>query len=156
MTFDSQKLLDQTGWRLLEALQADARLSFAQLGRRVGLSPPAVAERVRRMEEAGIITKYRAVVNPAKVGLSLRAIIALTTTPQQYPQAIALFKDLPAIQSCHHVTGNASFWIEAISPSIAELENLIEQLSRFGTTSTSIVLSSPIEKHTVTNTNRDA
>ncbi len=141
MTFDSEKLLDDTGWKLLQALQEDARLSFAELGRRVGLSPPAVAERVRRMEDAGIITGYRAQVNPEKIGLPLMALIALTTTPQQYPQVIALINDLPEVLECHHVTGSCSFSIKAIASSMSHLEGLIGQLSRYGQTSTSIVLS---------------
>ncbi|HEY9728704.1 MAG TPA: Lrp/AsnC family transcriptional regulator [Chroococcales cyanobacterium] len=141
MTFDSEKLLDDTGWQLLQALQQDARLSFAELGRRVELSPPAVAERVRRLEDAGIITRYRAEVNPEKVGLPLTAMIGLTTTPQQYPQVIALIKALPEVLECHHVTGNSSFSIKAIASSMSHLERLIEQLSRYGSTATSIVLS---------------
>lgn len=68
---DSQRLLDDTGWQILEELQGDARLSFSELGRRVGLSTPAVTQRVRRMEDAGIITGYRAVVDPATVGLGM-------------------------------------------------------------------------------------
>lgn len=104
MTFDSEKLLDDTSWQILQALQDDARLSFAELGRRVGLSPPAVAERVHKMEEAGIITGYRAQVNAQKIGLPLMAMIGLTTTPQQYPQIIALINDLTGgfgVSSCY-------------------------------------------------------
>ena len=139
MTFDSEKLLDDTSWQILQALQDDARLSFAELGRRVRLSPPAVAERVHKIEEAGIITGYRAQVNAQKIGLPLMAMIGLTTTPQQYPQIIALINDLPEVLECHHVTGNCSFSIKAIASSISHLESLIEQLSRFGQTATSIV-----------------
>jgi len=146
MSFDSEKLLDSTSWRILHALQEDARLSYAELGRRVGLSPPAVAERVRRMEEAGIITGYRVEIDATKIGLPLTALIAVTTTPQQYPQVIALMNDLPEIRSCHHVTGNSSFIVEANVSSISHLERLIEQLSHYGQTTTSIVLSSPIKK----------
>jgi Lrp/AsnC family leucine-responsive transcriptional regulator len=149
MTFDSEKLLDDTSWQILQALQDDARLSFAELGRRVGLSPPAVAERVHKMEEAGIITGYRAQVNAQKIGLPLMAMIGLTTTPQQYPQIIALINDLPEVLECHHVTGSCSFSIKAIASSISHLESLIEQLSRFGQTTTSIVLSSPIKERVI-------
>jgi len=150
MTFDSEKLLDATGWQLLQALQEDARLSFAQLGRQVGLSPPAVAERIRRMEDAGVITGYRVEINAEKIGLPLAALIALTTTPQQYPHVIALMNDLPEIRSCHHITGSSSFIIEANASSIPHLEKLIEQLSRYGQTATSIVLSSPIKGRVIT------
>jgi len=149
MTFDSEKLLDETGWQLLKALQDDARVSFAELGRQVGLSPPAVAERVRRMEETGIIAGYRAEVNVEKIGLPLTAVIAMTTTPQQYPQVIALMNELPEIRSCHHVTGNSSFMIEAHASSISHLEKVIEILSGYGQTATSIVLSSPIKMRVI-------
>src|SRR5687767_10332598 len=71
------KLMDNVGWRILEELQADARINYVELGRRVGLTSPAVAERVRRMEDAGIITGYRVMVDPAKVGLPVTAIIRL-------------------------------------------------------------------------------
>ena len=146
MTFDSPKTLDVTSWQLLEALQEDARLSYAELGRRVGLSPPAVAERVKKMEEVGIITGYRVEIDAEKIGLPITALIALTTTPQQYPQVIAKMTNLAEIQCCHHVTGNSSFIIEAKVSSIAHLEKLIEQISQYGQTTTSIVLSSPIER----------
>ena len=144
MTFDSAKTLDITSWQLLEALQEDARLSYAELGRRVGLSPPAAAERIKRMEEVGIIAGYRVEINPEKIGLPITALIALTTTPQQYPQVISLMINLVEIQFCHHVTGDSSFIMEVRVSSIAHLEKLIEQLSQYGQTKTSIVLSSPI------------
>ena len=144
MTFDSAKTLDITSWQLLEALQEDARLSYAELGRRVGLSPPAAAERVKRMEEVGIIAGYRVEIDAEKIGLPITALIALTTTPQQYPQVISLMINLVEIQFCHHVTGDSSFMMEARVSSIAHLEKLIEQLSQYGQTKTAIVLSSPI------------
>lgn len=81
------------------------------------------------MEDTGIIAGYRAEVNVEKIGLPLTAVIALTTTPQQYSQVIALMKGLPEIRSCHHVTGNSSFLIEANASSISHLEKLIEILS---------------------------
>lgn len=146
MTFDSVNNLDNTSWQLLKALQEDARLSYAELGRRVGLSPPAAAERIRKMEEAGIITGYRVEISAEKLGLPIIALISLTTTPQQYPQVTALMNDLAEIQFCHHVTGNSSFIIEVNVSSIAHLEKLIEQLSQHGQTATSIVLSSPIKQ----------
>ena len=149
MTFDSAKTLDRTSWQLLEALQEDARLSYAELGRRVGLSPPAAAERIKRMEEMGIIAGYRVEIDAEKIGLPITALIALTTTPQQYPQVISLMINLVEIQFCHHVTGDSSFIMEARVSSIAHLEKLIEQLSQYGQTKTSIVLSSPIVRQKI-------
>ncbi len=144
MSLNSEKILDATGWRLLQALQQDARLSFSELGRMVGLSPPAATERVRRMEEAGIITGYQAQVSPEKVGLPLMALIELTTSPEKYTQVIALIQDIPEVLECHHVTGNCSLAMKVVAISINHLEDLIGKLSQFGHTSTSIVLSSPI------------
>ena len=146
MAVDPQTSLDDTDWQLLIALQNDARLSFAELGRRVGLSPPAVTERVRRMEESGILLGYRAIVDPKAIGIELRVLIDLTTTPQRYPAVIAFMQECAAIHQAHHVTGNASFRIEALVPSITALETLVGQLSEYGHTETSIVLSSPIQK----------
>ncbi len=146
MTFDSKIHLDDTAWAILQALQTDARLSYAQLGRRVNLSAPAVAERVRRLEEAGVIMGYRAIVDPAKLGFGLRALMDLTTTPQQYPEVLRQLEAMPEIRSCHHVTGQGSFRVEAIATSMLHLEQVIEQLSQFGQTATAIVLSTPLKK----------
>lgn len=141
--------LDRLSWTLLEALQADARLSYAELGRRVNLSAPAVAERVRRLEDLGIITGYRAIVDPVALGYGLTALIDLTTTPQQYPAVTRFLTQHEAVRRCCHVTGQGSFRIEVIARSIAHLEALIEQLSRFGQTATAIVLSQPVQKHSL-------
>ena len=146
MTFDSTNNMDRTSWQLLMILQEDARLSYAELGRRVGLSPPAAAERIRKMEEIGIITGYCVEIADEKLGLPIKALINLTTTPQQYPQVIALMNNLAEVRFCYHVTGNSSFTIEVRASSIAHLEKIVEQLSLHGQTQTSIVLSSPIKK----------
>ncbi|NET50840.1 MAG: Lrp/AsnC family transcriptional regulator [Merismopedia sp. SIO2A8] len=139
-------MLDDTDWHILTILQTEARLPFAELGRRVGLSPSSVAERVRKLEDSGIIVGYRAEINPGAIGLSLRILIDVITTPQQYPQVIEFMEHCPAVQSAHHVTGNTSFRIEALVGSIAEVEPLIGKLSHYGQTTTSIVLSSPVRK----------
>lgn len=149
MGLDSKKLLDKVGWRLLEALQEDARLSFAELGRRVGLSLPAVAERVRRLEEAGLITGYHGQVNPAKLGLPITAFIRQNVAPERYPTFIALISDLPEVIECHHLSGGDSFILKVITASIPHLEALIAQLRVHGQTTTSIVLSSPVTRRTI-------
>jgi Lrp/AsnC family leucine-responsive transcriptional regulator len=114
------------GWRLLRELQADARLSFAELGRRVGLSLPAVAERVRRMEEAGIITGYHAEVSLSKVGLPITAFIRLNVPRDRYPAFTALIHDLSEVLECHHLSGSDSFILKGPT-SISHLEALIDR-----------------------------
>lgn len=149
MALDSKKLLDEVGWRLLLELQRDARLSFAELGRRVGLSLPAVAERVRRLEEAGIITGYHAQVSLPRIGLPVMAFIRITTTNDRYPAITTLAGNLPQVLECYHLTGTDSFILKVVAASIPDLEGLIAQLSGYGQTATSIVLSSPVTKRVV-------
>ena len=141
--------LDGTDRKILQALQQEGRLSFSELGRRVGLSSPAATERVRKLEDAGIITGYCARVNAEVLGLPLKAFIQLTTTPDRYPQAIAEMEALPEILRGYHVTGNCSFVIEAIASSMSHLEEIIHQLSQYGPTSTLIVLSNPVFKNAI-------
>ncbi|MGF1481089.1 MAG: Lrp/AsnC family transcriptional regulator [Cyanophyceae cyanobacterium] len=144
MALNSENILDNTGWQILEVLQENARISFSELGRQVGLSAPAVAERVRRMEAEGIISSYRADIDPEKIGLPLMAMIELTTTPDRYPRIIALIDNLPVLE-CYHVTGDRSFVMKVIARSMSHLETIIEQLSYFGSTTTAVVLSSPLK-----------
>ena len=146
MGFAFERLLDRTGLKILHALQQNARLSFSELGRQVALSSPAVAERVRKMEEAGIIGGYYARVEPEKVGLPIMAFVLLKTRAEKYPDIILLARRLPQILECHHVSGGESFIMKVIASSIPHLEDLIERLSPFGETSTLIVLSSPVVK----------
>jgi Lrp/AsnC family leucine-responsive transcriptional regulator len=149
MTLEPKKLLDEVGWRLLRELQVDARLSFAELGRRVGLSLPAVAERVRRMEEAGIITGYHAEVSLAQLGLPITAFIRLNVPRERYPAFITLMGDLSEVLECHHLSGSDAFILKVALTSILHLEVLIDQLSRHGQTTTSIVLSSPVMRRVI-------
>jgi len=142
---DIEKLLDPTGKKLLAFLQQDARMSYSELGRQVGLSVTAVIERIRRLEETGLISGYKVELNREKLGLSVLAFVRLQTTPERYSAVLALIKTLPAVLECHHVTGEESFVLKLVVATVGELEPLIEQLSKFGQTSTSIVMSSPVE-----------
>ena len=147
-TFPNVVELDAIAWRILECLQRNARLSFAELGRKVGLSTPAVAERVHRLEEAGVITGYHATLDLAKLGLPIRVLVRLTIPggDLQVSRAVTAIKELPEISRCHRITGDESFVIEANVISIRHLEALIDKLSALGATSTSTVLSSPVER----------
>lgn len=149
MDLQLEKLLDPTGLKLLRALQEDARLSFSELGRRVNLSTPAVSERVRRMEEAGLILGYHAAVDAAKLGWPITAFIRLFTSAKHYPRFLELAQAIPELVECYHVTGSEAFVIKARVESVSQLEALIERLNPFGETSTSIVLSAPVQKAVV-------
>ncbi|MCL5996882.1 MAG: Lrp/AsnC family transcriptional regulator [Chloroflexi bacterium] len=144
MATNLEKLLDRTGWRILHALQTNARISFSELGRRVSLTSSGVTERVQKMEDAGVITGYHAWVNASKLGLPITAFIRVTTPAERYPSFVALVDGLAEVLECHHVTGSESFILKVAVSSVAHLETLIAQLSPYGQTATSIVLSSPI------------
>ncbi|HLZ20792.1 MAG TPA: Lrp/AsnC family transcriptional regulator [Ktedonobacterales bacterium] len=149
MTNDSEKLLDETGWELLCALQENARSSYADLGRQVGLTPPAVADRVRRLEAAGIITGYHAAVNPAKLGLGLTAIIRFNASRDPFERTFALVKRCPEIIECHRVTGDDCMTLTAVVSSVEHLQELIGRLAPYGSSNTSIVLSSPLHHRVI-------
>ena len=145
-TFQLGKILDRVGRKLLSAVQENARQSYSELGRQLGLSAPAVAERLRKMEEAELIRGYHAEVNPLLLGYGVVAFIRLTTSTDKYPRVLELARRLPEIRECHHVTGSEAFVLKVLATSIPHLESLIAQLSAYGTTGTSIVLSSPVNK----------
>ena len=146
ITFDTDKLMDATGWQILQALQEDARISFSELGRRVGLSAPAVAERVRRLEEAGVISGYHAQVNMEKIGLPLSAFIRVSSTNERYVQISALARNLPEVLECHRITGEDCLIMKVAVSSVAHLEELINRLGPYGRTTTSVILSSPVTR----------
>lgn len=145
MASESEKLLDEIGWRIVRELQENARLSFAELGRRVGLSIPAVTERVRKLEDAGIITGYHAEINAEKIGRPIAAFIRMSIMGDA-PRLTALLREMPEIIECHRGTGGDSFILKVSVASVHHLEKLIDRLLPFGMTTTSIVLSSPVVK----------
>ena len=149
MSLETERLLDDIGWHILQELQENARLSFAELGRRVGLSIPAVTERVHRMEDAGIITGYHADVNPEKVGFPITAFIRMNIMGNVSSQIGELMKDLTEVIECHRSTGGDSFIMKVRVSTVAHLEHVIEKLLPYGTTTTSIVLSSPVTKRLI-------
>ncbi len=144
MAFDPKEALDPTDWALLEALQQDARVSFAQLGRQLGLSSPAIAERVRRLEDRGVITGYHAAVNGAQLGKNLQVFVQAHVGPKDYAKFKALVGNLEDVLECYHLTGGESFLLRAGVESVEGLEDLIRRLSAFGETKTSLVLSTTV------------
>jgi Lrp/AsnC family leucine-responsive transcriptional regulator len=137
-------VLDRTDWRLLEALQADGRASFADLARVVAMSPSAVAERVRRLEEAGVIAGYRATVDAAAVGLSIMAFVRLRYPTGNYRPFRALLESTAEIVEAHHVTGEDCFVLKVVARSMRHLEEVTGRISGLGAVTTSIVYSSPL------------
>ena len=138
------KLLDDIGIQILKILQEDGRISFNELGRRVGLSSPAVAERVRRMEDAGIIMGYKAVVDQSKVGYPIMAYIRLAIPVALLAQSDELARAIPEVLECHHLTGSDGVILQVVVSSVGHLEDVISQMGSCGMTTTAIVLSSPV------------
>ncbi|QQR73049.1 MAG: Lrp/AsnC family transcriptional regulator [Holophagales bacterium] len=144
MASETTKPPDEISWRILRELQLDGRVSFTELGRRVGLSTPAVAERVRNLEAAGVIRGYRAEIDLAKVGLPMLAVVRMSAVGDVLTRMTQLSRELPEVLECHRATGADSFIMKVAVSSVEHLERLIDRLTPFGTTSTSIVLSSPV------------
>lgn len=137
--------LDDIGRMILTTLQRDGRIAFSELGRRVGLSAPAVAERVRRMEDAGLITGYRALVDRGRLGLPITAFMRVTCPGDKYQAVRRLALDLPEVIDCHHVTGEDCFFIKFAVGSVEHLERVIDRFRAFGKTVSSVVLSTAVE-----------
>lgn len=138
--------VDGKGMKILRELQINARSTFSEIGRRVGLSSPAVAERVYKMEKAEIIRGYHADINPKLFGHEITAFITMTTKPEKYKKIYTFAENQNEIVECHHISGNESLILKVVSASISQLDGMVEQLSKFGDTKTAIVLSSPVQK----------
>jgi len=136
--------LDALDWKILVELQQNARVPFAELGRRVGLSTPAVAERVRRLEDADVISGYRAEVNPAKVGFPVQAFIRVNVVGDALPKFVKKAIKCPEVLEVHRVTGAESFIIKVAVADHAHLEAVIDSLMPYVATTTSIILSSSL------------
>ena len=136
--------IDRTDWRLLEELQRDGRATFAELARAVAMSPSAVAERVRRLEETGVIAGYRAVVDPERVGLQVMAMVRLRYPTGNYRPFHALLDRTPEIVEAHHVTGEDCFVLKVLTRSMRHLEEVTGRISGLGSVTTSVVYSSPL------------
>jgi len=142
-------MLDEIDWKLLKELQLDARTSYAELGRRVGLTTPAIIERVHKMEDAGIITGYRVEMDLAKVGLPVTAFIRMSITGVDYSHIVEVAQASHEVLECHRGTGGDSFIMKVALESVEHLQTLIDKLTPYGITTTSIVLSSPVKRRVI-------
>lgn len=142
-------MIDAIDRKILRELQENARSSFAELGRRIGLTTPAVIERVRKLEEAKIITGYKAEIDTAKIGLPILAFIRMSIVGTEFNQIVEIAKNTNEILECHRGTGGDSFIVKVAVGDVEHLQTIIDKLSPYGITSTSIVLSSPVKNRII-------
>ncbi|WP_329741770.1 Lrp/AsnC family transcriptional regulator [Dyella sp. A6] len=151
--------LDHTDWQLLEALQHDARLGYAELGRKVRLSAPAVAERVKRLEEAGVISGYRATVEPKRLGYAIDAMVRLRCDGGICARIGSIVEDIPEVLDCRRLAGEDSALLHVVAMSIAHLESVLDRLLKIHasvSTTTLVVLQTPHANRPITRTMWDA
>jgi Lrp/AsnC family transcriptional regulator, leucine-responsive regulatory protein len=141
--------LDDANLRLIGELQQDARISFAELGRRVGLSSPAVAERLARLEETGVITGYHAEVDPRALGFTLGAIVRIRPAPRELHKVAELAQRTPEVVECHRITGEDCYFMKAYVRDVEHLEDVIDRFAIYGQTTTSIMQTSPVPRRHV-------
>jgi Lrp/AsnC family transcriptional regulator, leucine-responsive regulatory protein len=137
-------LLDAKNVELLRLLQRDPRQPMSELARRVGMSGPAVRERVQRLEEAGVIRGYRLDIDPRAIGLPIAAIIRVRPAPGQLQRVADLAREITNVTECHRITGEDCFIVKIHLDAIDSLDGVLDRFLAFGTTTTSIIQSSPV------------
>ena len=139
-------LLDTANLRILAELQAEARMSLAELGRRVGLSAPAVADRVTRLEAEGVIAGYHARVDPRALGLSLGVVLRVRPAARMIAKVADVARESEEVVECERITGEDCFYMRAHVRDVEHLEELIDRFTPFGQTTTSLVQSAPVPR----------
>jgi Lrp/AsnC family leucine-responsive transcriptional regulator len=137
-------LLDEIDRRLLEELGTDGRLTMAELGRRVSLSPPAVTERVQRLERSGVITGYTAVIDPKAIGFPLAAVVRVRPASRQLHRIPEVARATPEVVECYRITGEDCFFLKLHLRSIDDLEEILDRFVEYGQTTTSLIHSAPV------------
>ena len=140
----SELVREAVNLHILHELQSNPRLTMTELGRRVGLSSPAVTERVRRLEESGVIQGYRLEMSPAALGLPIAAYVRIRPNAGQLPRIAELAQRIPEVVECHRVTGEDCFFMKVLLPSLAQLDQILDSFLVYGTTTTSLIQSSPV------------
>ncbi|HEY2604088.1 MAG TPA: Lrp/AsnC family transcriptional regulator [Thermoleophilaceae bacterium] len=143
MPTPSNQNIDDTDRKLLAQLQLDARLSLAELGRRVGLSAPSVADRLRRLEDSAVIRAYRAEIDPRALGYDLGAVIRIRPHARQIPKVAQIATDTPEVTECQRITGDDCFFMRLHVRDVEHLEEVLDRFTPYGQTTTSIVQSAP-------------
>ncbi len=144
MATEETQTIDEIDRGLLRELQVDARLSIAELGRRVSLSAPAVSERMQRLERTGVITGYRAQVSPVAIGYPIAVLVRIRPSTRQLQKIPELAREVPEVVECLRVTGEHCFVVRLHLRSMDDLEEILDRFLVYGQTTTSIVHSSPI------------
>src|SRR6266516_4593342 len=139
-------LLDPTNRRLLRELDRDARLSIAELGRRVSLAAPAVAERLQRLERAGVLVGYRAELDPKALGFPIAAVVRIRPASRQLHRIPEIARATPEVVECHRITGEDCYLMKLHLRAMDELEPILDRFTPFGQTTTSIIHSSPVPR----------
>jgi Lrp/AsnC family transcriptional regulator, leucine-responsive regulatory protein len=140
----AESVIDPVNLRILTALQQEPRLAMSELGRRVGLSSPAVTERVRRLEETGVIKGYLLEINPSALGLPIAAYIRIRPNSGQLPKIADLARSIAEVVECHRVTGEDCFILKVYIPSLDQLDRILDRFLAYGMTTTSLIQSSPV------------
>ena len=140
----SDLLLDQRNLELLRLLRANPRISLSELARRVGMSAPAVRERIARLEEHGVIQGYRLEIDPRALGFPIVAMVRIRPMPGKLPKIVELARATPQISECHRITGEDCFIIKLHLRSLDELDPILDKFLAFGQTTTSLLQSSPV------------
>ena len=145
-------LMDALNWKILKCLQENARQSNAKIGRIVGISSPAVSERIKKMEDIGVINGYKTIVSSYEVGYQLKAIITIRAFMGKLKPFLTKVKSFDEVLNCYRITGNENFVLEVMLKNQKHLEQFIDQLISYGETKTQIVLSNVIENAAITKT----
>lgn len=138
------KDVDAIDLRIITELQANARVSLAELGRRVGLSAPAVGDRIRRLEETGVITGYHAAVDPKTLGFPVTIMVRVRPAVRELQRIAKIAQEIPEIVECHRTTGDDCFQFTMHLRSVDRLEPILDQFTPYGRTTTSLVQSAPV------------
>ena len=141
--------MDVTDYRIIEILQEDGRISMKDLGNIVGLSSPGVSERVKRLEESGVIEGYKAIVNPDSLGIVIKAFIHISLPSDKYESFLDTARNDSRIVECHHITGDDCSLLKVIVKDMYELESVIDSIKTIGSTKTSVILSTPIQSKSI-------
>lgn len=139
---DVMTQLDAMDIAIVEVLQEDGRIAVSELGRRIGLSQPATSERMKRLEERGIIQGYKAVIDASKLGFGMTAIVRVRTTHDNIARCLRHFSEMPQVIEVHRLTGEDCFHLKVLVPSSASLETIVDAVARYGSVITSLVLRS--------------